>query len=115
MKRSDEIRYSHPEVRFAVGAAFLSGCLALSLWSLCNLAFEICLSLPLRRVLSLPLSAVGGGFAYQYRRIQNLERQVNWLIQEQRKQESSLAPFSYGKGEPGVTPPDGACTTFIKE
>ncbi len=79
------MKCSHTEVRFAVGTAFLTGCLALLFWCLCDLAFELCLSLPLRLVLSLPISAVGGGFAYQHRKIQNLERQVDWLIQEQRK------------------------------
>lgn len=95
------------ELSFAVKTAFATYGLGLLFCGFCAWLSETCAAFPLILVLCLPVSLAGGIFAYQHKRIQNLERQVNWLLQERKKDE---APKGAGRDPSGR-----ACTTIIKE
>ena len=79
------MKQSRLELRAAVGAAFLTGCLALLFWLLCGLAFDLEVSFLLDLMLSVPFALLGGILAWQHKKIQTLERQVEWLIREQKR------------------------------
>ena len=79
------MKRSHPELWAAVGAAFGIGCLMLLFLLLCGLVIELYLPVLLALALSVPFALVGGILAWQHKKIQTLERQVEWLIREQKR------------------------------